>query len=247
MGWLCFNECAEAKAKVEASARRIEDLKESVKQAQAAGKALEAKMQETYDKMEKEKNLRIDILKDEIKNNRIEKQRNEERLDALTAEMNKMSTEHKQDLINANAAFMRSIKEKDEAMQGMMREIFQSFTSIMEKQADDNQRNFELIMEQSKQHNADMKMILERMDRRMAFLEKKTFGESSDDTPVATENFELSGAELYHMVEERKQELAFRSYTIPKWEFRSTGPMIAAAYAAVEAMASYSELPSIGH
>lgn len=277
MGFFCFGECEEAKARVEESARRISDLRDQVADAQAESRRIEKQMQATYDKMAEEKNAHIGTLKQQIEDQKEAKRVNDCKMDRLSNQMFQMSMQHGKDMVEAQKAFAQTVEKKDQMTKEMMTEMFSSFMVMMKEQSKTNQENFKMMMAQAKIQDDRIHDILVRMDKRMALIEKKQFGitegvdyaspikvttykvgcpEDGSDAPALTANSTgsedfatitapMTGAELYRMVEERKQELAFAGKFVPKWQFKSTGPIIAAAYAAIEAMASYSGLPQI--
>ena len=81
--------------------------------------------------------------------------------------------------------------------------------------------------------------ILDRMDKRIARLEERQFG---TDPSVS-----YTGAELYKMVQERKQEITEKFAPVADVKFYKTTPIIAATFAALDAMSGSFDFPAIGY
>ena len=257
----CDEACAIIQNKLEQSAKRVDNLQEQVKEAEARSVEIRQRMQNQLTAMESAKSAHINDLKEEQAKNRAAKAEVDARINTLQDQIIELGREHSKNLLDSQRLMAEMVEKKDVATQNMLRMVMDQFTIMMDTANKRNSEQFNRMMDHMKLQDTRIGEILNRRDRRIEMLDRaraeqeQTLVPSTTALPVETRRTPqlsaqlYSGAELYRMVQDRQEELTSRGKRSigDNGQFQKTVPLIRAAFYAIDAIAGRSGLAIGSH
>lgn len=236
MGASCSTECISAKEKFNITQKRLDELHSNMQDhAKKIGEMIST-LEDKYREMVTSESQNIDEFRQYIARQKHAKNKFDDNLRWLRQNIQEMQKQNSDAMKEANRIFGQSIKQKDEMMRTMMEKIQNEVKEVIKVTNERNERNFDRMMAEMERKHIHIDNILLRMDKRLEELEKRRGFRSSG-------SFGSTGAQLYKMVEKKKQEIANRLF-VEQTHFRETAPIFTAT-AALGAAAQFSPIPGI--
>lgn len=237
MGASCSAECMLAKEKVETTQKRLDELHSSMQDHASKVREMIATLDDKYQEMATSKSPNIDALKQYIARQKHAKRKLDDNFRWLQQNIQETQKQNSDVMKEADGIFGQFIKRMNENFRDMLANVAARIKNAMEVNNERNERRFDDMMARMEREHKRIDGILLRMDERLKILEERCGLSSSGD-------FRCTGAQLYKMVEKKKQEIANR-FLVERTHFRETAPTFTAASAALEAAAQFSPIPGI--